>query len=159
MSGKRSKPKTPALAAGVSPRALARKAVPTKQPALEQLGLAEDGYLRVRFNHTDRGGPWCLSAIDREDHLLLLEKIESLEAMMPLEVFKGYPGKDYPTAGLPNQVALERLVELRYDDRDQISAIRVTGEKRLWGFRQGRDFSVLWWDPRHEVFPSTLKHT
>jgi len=29
---------------------------------------------------------------------------------------------------------------------------RVGGEKRLWGFRKGRVFHVLWWDTKHAVY-------
>ena len=30
---------------------------------------------------------------------------------------------------------------------------RLSGEKRLWGFRVGTTFHVIWWDPGHEVCP------
>lgn len=29
---------------------------------------------------------------------------------------------------------------------------RVAGEKRLWGFRSGHVFHVVWWDPGHKVY-------
>jgi hypothetical protein len=35
---------------------------------------------------------------------------------------------------------------------DSIFRFRVSGEKRLWGFRRDRTFHVVWWDPHHKVY-------
>lgn len=37
---------------------------------------------------------------------------------------------------------------------DPIFRFRLTGEQRLWGFRRGRVFHVVWWDPNHLVYPT-----
>ena len=37
---------------------------------------------------------------------------------------------------------------------DQIFRFRVSGQKRLWGFRRDRTFHVVWWDPDHKVYPT-----
>jgi hypothetical protein len=37
---------------------------------------------------------------------------------------------------------------------DEIFRFRLASEKRLWGFRQGRVFHVVWWDPDHKVYPT-----
>lgn len=42
---------------------------------------------------------------------------------------------------------------------DAIFRFRLSGERRLWGFRQGRVFHVVWWDPDHEVYPSEPRRT
>lgn len=68
-------------------------------------------------------------------------------------------GKDYPIDKLPNRVAIDRLIELEYDDTDQISRLRVSGQGRLYGFRERERFYALWWDPQHEIYPSPKKHT
>jgi hypothetical protein len=36
---------------------------------------------------------------------------------------------------------------------------RLSGEKRLWGFRNHEIFHVVWWDPEHKVCPSEKGHT
>jgi len=51
--------------------------------------------------------------------------------------------------------AQDRLAELRQDDRDELWEIRITSEARLWGIREGDRFYLLWWDPEHEVCPSS----
>jgi hypothetical protein len=40
---------------------------------------------------------------------------------------------------------------------DTIFRFRLSGKKRLWGFRDGHVFYVVWWDAKHRVCP-TEKH-
>lgn len=45
-----------------------------------------------------------------------------------------------------------RLIELdQY--HDTIFRFRLGGKQRLWGFRILSEFSVLWFDPTHEIYP------
>lgn len=37
---------------------------------------------------------------------------------------------------------------------DEIFRFRLSGEKRLYGFRKGRVFHVVWWDQDHQVYPT-----
>lgn len=37
---------------------------------------------------------------------------------------------------------------------DEMFRFRLGGEQRLWGFRDGRVFHVIWWDPDHDVYPT-----
>lgn len=114
----------------------------------------------VRFNKVDCDGPWCLSKISPGDHVGLLKSIKSLESMTVGEAFQGgHPGKDYRISDLPNKHARQRLAELNLEAVTNISRLRVNGEQRLYGVRRGSCFHVLWWDPKHEIWPSKLKHT
>lgn len=45
-----------------------------------------------------------------------------------------------------------RKLDEEFDDA--IFRFRLNGEQRLWGFRRGRVFHVVWWDPEHQVCPS-----
>lgn len=48
-----------------------------------------------------------------------------------------------------------RLAELRLDEIfEEFFRFRLSGEKRLWGFRTGDVFHLLWWDPDHGVYPT-----
>lgn len=122
-----------------------------------------DGNLRVRFNSVDVDGPWCVSKIEAAHHIDLLQRLKSFESMKCSEVFK--PGSDegivYSVPDIPNKEARNRLVELQFDDQTEIARLRISGRRRLYGFlpNLGPDFYVLWWDPEHEIWPSTLKHT
>src|SRR6185295_14332705 len=47
-----------------------------------------------------------------------------------------------------------RLRQLGYDDLDELYTLRLSGLERIWGIRECNVFSILWWDPNHEVCPS-----
>jgi hypothetical protein len=89
-----------------------------------------------------------------------LEAIFSLVAnvkTMPVHrVFGGRPGKDYPAKDLPNKEAVDHLFGPRLDDQGCISRLRLSGPDRLYRFRHGRYFHMLWWDPRHDVWPRSV---
>ena len=131
------------------------KVVPEKQSALQQ--SEPDDLLIIRFGAFDCGGPWCLSKAP-EDTQRVLEAVRSFETMRTQEAFSGHPGKDYPVEHLIKP-ARDRLEDLRMDDQAVISRLRVGGAARLYGFLRGRYFFALWSDPKHEICPSTKKHT
>lgn len=37
---------------------------------------------------------------------------------------------------------------------DSIFRFRLSGERRLWGFRRERTFHALFWDPGHDIYPT-----
>lgn len=47
---------------------------------------------------------------------------------------------------------LARLQDVFGDD--DIFRFRLSGKKRLWGFRRGRVFHAVFWDPSHKVYPT-----
>ncbi len=55
--------------------------------------------------------------------------------------------------------AQKELTKLSEDARSEIWEFQLMGKQRVWGFREGATFIVLWWDPEHLVFPSKKKHT
>ncbi|KIR64953.1 hypothetical protein TK50_05265 [Micromonospora haikouensis] len=51
--------------------------------------------------------------------------------------------------------AQARLTHLHLDEvTDELFRFRLSGVKRLWGFRADEVFHVLWWDPDHQVCPT-----
>jgi hypothetical protein len=54
--------------------------------------------------------------------------------------------------------ARDRLVQLRMLV-DQLYSLRLSGEQRVWCTLTENVLTLLWWDPKHEVCPSTKKHT
>jgi len=138
-----------ATAAFVPPAA---KRVP---PRAGQLPPPPTDTLIVRFNEFDVDGPWCLTKAPGSEIRDLLAKIASWETMRLMEVFTGgTPGKDYDLPALPNKVARDRLRELGKDDQDRIARLALDGPGRLYGFRRGSHFHALWFDTRHEIWPS-----
>lgn len=49
--------------------------------------------------------------------------------------------------------AQDRLVEIEKVD-DDIFRFRLGNKPRLWGFRIGAEFQILWFDPLHEIYPT-----
>lgn len=107
-----------------------------------------------RFNLADTEGPW---AITPEVWAGLREHLKWFETMTMHELFdKGEePGKDYALdRGFPNGEAGRRWARLGLDDQDRVSRLRRGGPIRIYGLRVANVFHVLWWDPRHEIWPS-----
>lgn len=62
-----------------------------------------------------------------------------------------------------NKVAQDRLAA-RYIEAESLISLRVTGNRRLYGYMSGRVFNILWYDDDHGdnnkcVCRSHLKHT
>ena len=75
-------------------------------------------------------------------------------------------GEFFGRAGIKNikidslcKEAQNRLIELRFDDLDELWEFRLSGKERIWGTRFGAVIDLIWWDPNHEVCPSKKKHT
>ncbi|MDK8636685.1 hypothetical protein QP866_02440 [Corynebacterium imitans] len=60
----------------------------------------------------------------------------------------------FPDAG----DAEKRLSELPAVE-ERLFRFRLSGEARLWGFRSGALFRILWYDPEHQVSPVSLRNT
>ena len=50
--------------------------------------------------------------------------------------------------------AQKRLTDLELDDHGALWEMRLAGEPRVWGLRNGHVFYPVWWDPDHSVCPS-----
>jgi hypothetical protein len=154
----KSVPKAKALPKNTrSPRSNVAAQVPDeRKPRREFTPEDADDKLVILFSRVDLDSEWCLTKITPEDHRGLLDRIRSIESMTLFQVFSndGKIGKDYDIPTIPSAGARRRLEELEYDDRDKISRLQITGERRLYGFREGSRFYALWWDPHHKIWPS-----
>ncbi|MGW5273608.1 hypothetical protein ACWEQP_13670 [Streptomyces sp. NPDC004044] len=109
-----------------------------------------------RFAHLDLDGPWGLVSLDHERLMVLLSDMAKFESQTINELFHQgeWPGKCHDVHTLPNRAALARLDAIGLPDMTKIWKLRIGGPGRLWGFLLGNVFHVVWWDPRHEVWPS-----
>lgn len=113
-----------------------------------------------RFSLADQSGPWPFVACQGEDLHALLERLRSFESMTCAELEGGGTLNHYAVEALPTKEAVARLVDLSFDDQTRISRLRLGGKPRLYGFLDDDStFHVLWWDPEHKVWPSTLRNT
>jgi hypothetical protein len=114
-----------------------------------------------RFTHVDHGGPWDFGEVDGAGLCQILRSLGNFESMTVREAFSGsgYPAKDYNVESIPTAVARDRLEVMGLADMTKISVFRLGGEARLYGFRGENVFHVVWWDPKHEIWPSLKRHT
>jgi hypothetical protein len=133
------------------------KAVKRPKRAVAGKPLAEDPTVIWGLSYVDLIGPWGWSkvAVEALDHVLRF--MHSLEAMRPGEVFG--PRNKRVALGTLCPEARKRLEELELDDLDALWELRVSGRERIWGHRDANVFYPIWWDPRHEVCPSSKRHT
>lgn len=120
-------------------------------------------HLRFRFNHIDLEESWSLSSIQNGDLHDLLSKLKNFETMTLGEIFHGasgnnQAGKQYAISSIIPK-AQSRLSQLQLDDSDVVHRLQIDGKKRLYGILRDNLFSILWWDPWHEICPSPLKRT
>lgn len=119
------------------------------------------GKPHFRFEKVDRDGKFAFR-LDRQDfqHKLVLEKIMEYSCMMwsaiECQTHDGGKSKHHFLDNLNklSKEAKERIKKLKIDDlADTIFSFALTNKIRIIGLRQGDYFYVLWYDPKHEVYP------
>lgn len=58
--------------------------------------------------------------------------------------------------------AQQRLLALGYGDFERLYQLDIKDgqqKRRLWGLRVENIFKILWWDPKHEIYPVELRRT
>ena len=49
--------------------------------------------------------------------------------------------------------ARDRIIELKLIDIDRVFSLRLSGTERLFGILEDGIFSIIWYDPNHEIYP------
>jgi len=135
------------------------KVDPKKQPKRLPAGTptSEDPTIIWGLSFVDLDGPWGWRKIAVTSLERVLGFMHRLESCRPGEV-SGRTLKHIPFENLCAK-ARKRLGELELDDLDGVWELRVTGLERIWSIRRGHVFYPIWWDPLHEVCPSTKRNT
>lgn len=145
---------------GGEPRGRKRPAVAARPEAARRPHLAptagDHATLAWRIGTVDRNGPWGWDKVTQSELVAIHERCADWETMRQGEFFGPGGNKLIPTDHLCPR-ARARLEELELDDVDGLWELRVGGQPRVWGFRLDNVFRFLWWDPRHEVCPSTKR--
>lgn len=131
---------------------------------------AEEGYLEQFVQ-------WSVRAVDLEFEQLdcrwdlspgelneLLQFLEDLSKKTWTEVLAETDGKGRRKHHTHNPADLHptaksRLREIGMAGEEKIFRFRVKGTLRLWGFRIGPVFRILWYDPKHQVYPVEKRNT
>lgn len=140
------------------------KSVPTGEKVVRPYPGAKHrdigDYLSWRFDLIYDEPDYGWSSVSSADRDLIHDSLRGFEKMTAAEIFAGgEPGKTYGNPGdIPNKTARDRFLD-KYADEDEIHRLNCGGRCRLFGFRRGGVFLVLWWDPNHEIWPAKKKHT
>lgn len=144
---------------------IAKLAPPAKKVAdlgrLLPAHQTSDDRICWRFKHVDDDGPWGLAKLDATELAALLMGLRSFESMTINELFRcgGELGKCYDVASIPNPNARERLEAMRLGYMEEIYRLRLGNKPRLYGFLVRNAFHIVWWDPEHEIWPASKRHT
>lgn len=86
-----------------------------------------------------------------------MESLKQWETMTVSELFYAQSGSAIgrieEMTNCPNPAVTRRLAN-EFDGRDSMARLRLGNLRRLHGFLDGHEFSIVWWDPKHEVWPS-----
>ncbi|MGW0032139.1 hypothetical protein ACWDXD_20215 [Streptomyces sp. NPDC003314] len=113
-----------------------------------------------RFTHVDHESRWGFDRMEAPVLCEVLTKLADCESMTLNELrtsrrlFKEY---ELPS-GLCKE-ALSRLTAMGRDDQTRIHRLQFTGTQRLYGFLDDNVFHIVWWDPDHEVYPTSPRNT
>ena len=129
-------------------------------------GSSDGEVVAWRFNKIDRNGQFAFD-VNRSDFdkTLMFNKILELSSMTWAELRRAthdngkskHHGISYHAM---SQAARDRFDWLELmEDEDTLYSISVNNIVRIIGFKKDNYFDVLWFDPRHEVCLSRLKHT
>lgn len=116
-----------------------------------------DGHPSWRFRRLEFDGPWSWRKMTLSDFNRVLEKLSNFETMNWADIL-GARNHSIPVESLCKR-AQDRLQEIRLDDVDEVLSLAITGQERVIGWRIDGVVFLLWWDPKHEVCPSTKGNT
>jgi hypothetical protein len=110
-----------------------------------------------RFSTVDKEGPF-LWPRGSKNELQIVEKLHQFDSMSWSEIV----GKShhYLSASSLSSQAKKRLEEIELDDIEgSLFSFHIGGEPRFIAYKIRDVANLLWYDPKHEVAPSSKKNT
>lgn len=98
--------------------------------------------------------------LDEEKLKEVHSKLSAFETMSWSDILMAAKKRNH-SIPVPSLIAdAQKWLEQKKILLDEVISLRLSGEERVWGYlAEGGVFVLLWWDPRHEICPSVLKHT
>ena len=114
---------------------------------------ARNEMIRFRFGEVD-DKHWPLKKISTDHHERLLKRLAYFETLTVADAIANKLLADYDMSQCPNKTA-KKILAQREDPTDALCRLTIgpSGSLRLHGIRVANEFHVLWWDPKHEVWP------
>lgn len=111
-----------------------------------------------RLSAIDMDGPFAWRGISGPDLLRVQDYLTRLERMKWSEILGRSTGNHQPKVNLISAAAQQRLRELDIEV-ERLVSLRLTSLERIWGIREEAACSMLWWDPKHRVYPTRQRRT
>lgn len=107
---------------------------------------------------------WCSGATCKsEDRCEILSTMLSMSALKWFEIMQQSSGghqkhHDQELSTITPE-AKERWTDHLKRGEDMLFRFRTSGKGRIWGYRSGACFHVVWWDAEHKIYPVEKKNT
>ncbi len=127
----------------------------TPSPAPAEISAGDHAKVRISFEYYQTGSDLCLSACSRDDVKIALDCLRRLTGMPWIQVLQTATKDRSQKTGLhwtsydDTALKVKRPAEIGSDHT--ICGIRAGGKFRIFGFRMGPAFHVVWFDPEHKV--------
>lgn len=110
--------------------------------------------LSWKLSAIDLSGKWGWSGITSRSLLVITQRLKELENKSLYEL-EQCGSHEMLCSALCGE-AQQRLQEIKMDDTDSLFSFRIGKRIRIWGILDGNVVTVLWHDPRHEVYPMNI---
>jgi len=108
-----------------------------------------DGHFRFDPNRND------MKCNDVLDKIIQYSKKKWSEIMNEIHGYHGNSKHHFLNYDALSDKAKERIKSLNLNEEiDSVFSMRLDGETRVIGLRQGQSFVVKWFDPKHEFCPT-----
>ncbi|MBQ9491421.1 MAG: hypothetical protein IJU86_01405 [Firmicutes bacterium] len=110
-----------------------------------------------RFTYSDLTSEY--SILDCKNSLFT--KLKNFESMTFKEIFIDGYHFHHKISNLDKMLKFvkERLKQLGLNENLEIYSLRLDSTTRIYGFIESNIFYILWYDPKHELYPVAKKHT
>lgn len=138
----------------------------SKKKIVEESGSTDKECPVWVFTEIDKAGEFAFD-LNRDEfrHQEVLEKMINYSNMTWSDIKKqthdDRKSKHHAIAYEALSKAAQERLKAKHleEDSDAVFSFALNNLLRIIGIRRGKEFSVLWYDPNHEVCPSTKKHT
>lgn len=107
------------------------------------------------FVLVDIGARWSFSKMKGRELARVLKRLGEFEKMTWAVIEAA--GSHFVEVSKIINDARKRLSKIKLEDTDSFFSLRMNGKRRIWGIRKRHILYILWWDPNHEVYPSSKK--
>ncbi|MBU1565366.1 MAG: hypothetical protein KJ630_07040 [Proteobacteria bacterium] len=131
----------------------------TERNQIKHVKIAEqerERYPTWRFSTADKFGPFAWP-VGKQEELEVVKRLHEFDSMEWMSI-KGGVHHSIKVKDLGKE-AQKRLLEIEQDDVSAVFSFHLTGTLRIFAILDRHIAKLLWYDPKHKVYPSKKKNT